>query len=383
MANLPSLYKKTSTGAIQYWTVFVTENPDHSTGFDICTEYGQVGTPNPQKTHDSILEGKNVGKKNETTPEQQAIKEAKSRWEKQKKKGYVESIEAAQADEVDELIEGGVNPMLAQSYSKHAQKIAFPCYIQPKLDGIRCIAVITDGKATLWSRTRKKINSMPHIVSQLEAEFAGYDVVLDGELYNHKFKNNFEEIVSLVRLDEPHPEGKYTDVEYHVYDIAVDKDFNERYDDLCGLFISALNAPHIKPVATMMAANDQEISSLFAEARLQGYEGIMARNGSGKYDNKRSYNLQKVKEFDDAEFEIIGIEEGRGKLMGHVGSFICKTKDGKQFLAKMSGSLDKLKEYFNNESSWKNKQLTVQFQGLTGAEGVPRFPVGLRIREAE
>lgn len=82
------------------------------------------------------------------------------------------------------------------------------------------------------------------------------------------------------------------------------------------------------------------------------------------------------------EFDIIGIEEGRGKLSGHVGAFVCMTDEGQEFKAKMSGSTEKLKEYFENHDLWKKKQLTVQFQDLT-AYGLPRFPVGLRIKEME
>ena len=107
----------------------------------------------------------------------------------------------------------------------------------------------------------------------------------------------------------------------------------------------------------------------------------MLRNIDSLYVNKRSYDLQKVKEFQDEEFEIIGIDEGRGKLTGHVGSFVCRTANGKEFLAKMAGDTDKLKEYFENHALWQGKQLTVKFQGLTGKEQVPRFPVGLRIRD--
>lgn len=93
--------------------------------------------------------------------------------------------------------------------------------------------------------------------------------------------------------------------------------------------------------------------------------------------------MQKVKEFDDAEFEITGIEEGRGKLAGHVGAFVCKTDEGKTFLAKMSGDTGKLADYFTNHSLWAGKRLTVKYQGMTGKEKVPRFPVGIAIRDYE
>src|ERR1035437_5177476 len=104
--NLTTLYKKTSTGAIQYWRIFVYEDSDHSTAYIIETEYGQVGTNSPQTTLDTIYKGKNIGKKNETTPHEQAAHEATSKWENQQKKGYVNSIEMAEADGISSLIDG-------------------------------------------------------------------------------------------------------------------------------------------------------------------------------------------------------------------------------------------------------------------------------------
>ncbi len=377
--KLPTLYKKTSTGAIQYWHISVIENSDHSTGYDIYTRYGQVNGKE-QETFDSILEGKNVGKANETTPKQQAESEAKSQWEKKKKKGYVDSIQAAQAGELDELITGGIEPMLAQSFSKHGHKIKYPCYTQPKLDGIRCVAIVKDGVCTLWSRTRKPITSCPHIIQELEAAFETRDITLDGELYNHEYKSNFEKIVSLVRQEEP-AEGHEL-VQYHVYDLIAGDVFGNRNVRINQIFQN-FEFFSLKQVVTKAVFEEGEVMDFFEEFTALGYEGAMLRNSESSYVNKRSYDLQKVKEFDDAEFQIVGIEEGRGKLTGHVGAFVCKTGDGKTFLAKMSGDTGKLADYFRNHSLWNGKRLTVQYQGLTGKEGVPRFPVGLRIREEE
>src|SRR5271170_2967006 len=106
MKIFSTLYKKTSTGAIQGWTISVDDT-------QIITEYGQVGTENPQTTTDVIREGKNIGKRNETTAAEQALLEAQAKWEKQKKRGYVESMDAAQAGETDALITGGIVPMTA------------------------------------------------------------------------------------------------------------------------------------------------------------------------------------------------------------------------------------------------------------------------------
>jgi len=377
MKTFPTLYKKTSTGAIQEWTISVSIDLSYSTAHSIWTRYGQVDGKE-QQTVDYITEGKNVGKKNETSIEEQAVSEAKSRWEKKKKSGYVESIQAAEKDETDDLIEGGVVPMLAQSFAKHGHKIEFPAYIQPKLDGIRCIAILKDRKCTLWSRSRKQIHSCPHIVAEIERIFIS-DIVLDGELYSHDFKKNFEHIVHLVRQDEP--DEKCTDVEYHIYDTVNQDTFDKRNTHLSKCFTIGkfTRLEYLKLVETVLV-NENEVGYWYDVFKKDGYEGAMLRNVNSLYVNKRSYDLQKMKEFQDEEFDIIGIEEGRGKLAGHVGAFVCRTKNGKTFLAKMSGDTEKLADYFKDHSLWIGKILTVQYQGLTGKEGVPRFPVGIRIR---
>jgi ATP-dependent DNA ligase len=380
--KLPILYKKTSTGAIQFWEIeWVASDFGPLAPGNIHTSYGQLGTENPQITTDVIREGKNYGKKNATTPLKQAKKEAEARWKKQKKKGYVEYLIDAEQGEIDDIIEGGISPMLAQSFHKHASKMRWPGYAQPKLDGIRCIAMIVDGVCTLWTRTRKRINSMPHIVMELEACFGDRDITFDGELYNHKFKSNFEHIVSLVRKNEPADDCM--DVQYHIYDVISDETFDMRWNklkNLLDLYEGGLFS--IKVVQTLRIEEHQAMD-YFHEVRHDGYEGIILRNADGMYVNRRSHDLLKVKEFDDGEFEIIGIEEGRGKLIDHVGAFVCRTGDGKEFLAKMSGSTDKLGDYFRDHTLWKGKQLTVQYCGLTGREGVPRFPVGIAIRDYE
>ena len=383
--NLPILYKKTSTGAIQEWSIGVVEDPDTSTDFEIVTIHGQVGTDKPQVTSDVIREGKNIGKKNETTIEQQAHAEAKARHEKQLKKGYVTSIKAAEAGEVDDLIEGGIVPMLAQSFAKHGHKIKYPCHGQPKLDGIRCIAILKDGQCTLWSRTRKLITGVPHIAREIEKLFHDQDLILDGELYNHSFKHEFEKIVSFVRQEEP-ADGSEV-VQYHIYDLVNNQSFEARHNLLFNLFTKRVYKDDelndtLRFVKTTTIFDEESVEGFFSHNVGKGYEGAMLRNATGLYANKRSYDLQKVKEFDDSEFDIIGVEEGRGKLAGHA-IFVCKTEKGTQFLAKMKGDTARLKEYFDDHSLWKGKKLTVQYQGLTGKENVPRFPVGVAIRDYE
>jgi DNA ligase 1 len=383
-SGFPTLYKKTSTGAIQEWTISVYQESMNGSAATIETSYGQLNSDKIQTTRDTVSTGKNVGKKNETTPFDQACAEAQSKWEKQKKKGYVDSIKAAEASELDDLIEGGIVPMLAHKFSEQGHKIKYPAFVQPKLDGIRCIAILNDGKCTLWSRTRKLITGVPHISAAIEAAIEGHyeeDIVLDGELYNHQYKKDFEKIVSFVRQDTPKPGHEV--VQYHVYDLPSEEVFSKRAAKMRYLKSSWFPNNEIVKVETVQVNDESEATDWFNTWRDQGYEGAMIRNAAGLYVNKRSYDLQKIKEFDDAEFEICGIEEGRGKLQGHVGAFKCKNSVGTEFLAKMSGDTERLRDYFENHKLWKGKKLTVKFQGLTGANGVPRFPVGVAIRDYE
>src|SRR5271170_2412359 len=365
----PILYKKTSTGSIQFWSISVSGN-------EIVTTYGQLDTDSPQVTTDVIKEGKNAGQSNETSAAQQAEREAKAKWTKQLKKGYVKTQAEAEAGTTDAIIEGGILPMLAHKYAEQGHKIQYPCLGQPKLDGIRCIAIKKGDEVTLWSRTRKPIKSVPHIAAAI-AKIPG-DFILDGELYNHEYRQDFDTIIELVRPDEP-VEG-HEKVQYHVYDAVLPVPFRDRGNWLAQTLIPT--DPTVILVETHVVKCAADVDA-FHELMLEhGYEGAMLRNAASPYVHKRSYDLQKVKTMVDAEFPIVDFEEGKGRLSGHVGAFWCVMPDGGRFKAKPKGKTSKLKEYFNDHSLWTGKQLTVQYQNLT-PDGLPRFPVGKSIRDYE
>jgi len=365
---LPTLYSKNEDGSVQQWTISTADNVIHK-------KYGKVGGK-IQATTDVVAEGKNLGKKNATTASQQAALEAQAQWEKKLKKGYTKTQAATKAGKVDACITGGLEPMLAHKFSEHSAKITYPAYVQPKLDGIRCIAMLQAGVCTLWTRTRKQITSLPHIVAELERQWAGReDINFDGELYNHSYKDKFEEIVSLVRPTEPKAGNEV--VQYHIYDVAVGfYGFKQRME----------LRDRLKPNKTLVLVatilmDEEGVTEYFAKCRKAGYEGAMIRNAAPLYENKRSYNLQKIKEFDDAEFDVIGVEAGRGK-MAECAIFRCVTKNGAEFSCKMEGELDKLKPYLKAPKTVIGKLLTVRYQGLTNGN-VPRFPIGVTLRNYE
>lgn len=366
--SFPMLFRKTATGAADKWEIRVS-------GRTITTRWGQIGGA-LQTTTEVIAEGKGLGRVDETTPEEQAVLEAKSRWEMKQKKDYTLSLADARAGKASVMVEGGILPMLAHRFVERGEKLAYPCFAQPKLDGHRCIAMVDKkGHCTLWSRTRKPINSMPHIVAAIES-LGVRDTVLDGELYTHAYRAKFETLTSFIRQDNPSEGGEV--VQYHVYDAVRPEDFAERTKWLSGLLGRRRSAPLVL-VETVAITNEDKLMAAFKKFERQGFEGAIARNAAGPYVHKRSYDLLKIKQFNDAEFRITGVEEGRGKLAGH-GMFVCVTADGAEFRAKMKGELAELRKFLEHPERYVGRMLTVQYHGLTAKSNVPRFPVALRVR---
>jgi DNA ligase-1 len=375
---LPKLFKKTTTGAIQEWQIRVEELDGIAT---IISNYGQVGGK-IQESKEQVLVVKNIGKLNETTPLKQAEEQAFSDWKGKLKKGYVENPNDAQEGKTDAIIEGGVFPMLAHKFSEQGHKIKYPALAQPKLDGHRCTSQYLDGITTLWSRTRKPITSVPHIIKALNDLGLGHRY--DGELYNHEYHAKFEELSSLIRQEVPQPGCEL--IQYHVYDFPdPDRTNKERYEILEMLRASTKDTP-IHIVETLVVNDEDELMVAFEHFLALGYEGCMVRNMDGKYENKRSYNLQKIKEFDDSEFKIIGVKIGTKGSMAGRAVFTCEnlknveSGQAETFDVKMKGSMDDLKTYAEHPELVIGRILTVKYQGFT-KYGQPRFPVGLRFRE--
>lgn len=371
MKTLPTLYKKTSTGATQMWSIGVDSN-------NIIVNFGQVDGK-IQRTEEVIKEGKNVGRSNETTPAEQALAEATAKWEGKIKKGYVEDVSRAEAGEKD--IDGGYDCMLAHKFADQGHKIKYPAYTQPKLNGHRCLATIENGVAKLWSRTRKPITSCPHIILELQALYPTGSHQVDGELYNHAYKDNFEELASLIRQEVP--AKNCTEVQYHVYDKPDNVSaFVARFEKLNN-DISSQPLKYILLTETVLVKDGEEMLAKFDEYLKQGYEGSMARNFGSAYKGGRSYDLQKVKEFQDAEFKIVGIKEGRGSYAG-CAIFVCHSptapKGEDTFDVKMRGPKERLEQFFDDHSLWQGKDLVVKYQYIS-KYGIPIFPVGERFKD--
>jgi len=287
--------------------------------------------------------------------------------------------------------------MLAQSHDKHSHKIAYPAYIQPKLDGIRCFIHVDGENVKLVSRTGKEFTSLGHIadaiselVSVMGKDTSGFSpsarsFILDGELYNHQFKEDFQGLVSAIKRDKP-SENTHL-VQFHCYDyVAEDRDFEDRIHELYHMDQWWQEGDCIHIVPTFPVDNLDEVveqNSLWLE---DGYEGSMIRNAKGGYQpNRRSPDLQKYKSFLDAEFEIVGAYENKGKMEGQC-TFTCVTEDGTEFGVKPMGDESQREQYWIDFQAGKltGKMLTVKFFEWTTSENpVPRFPVGVCVRDYE
>ena len=299
--KLPVLYKRSVNGKISQWQIEVENNrfrtiSGYTDGLQVTSEWTEC-LP------------KNVGKKNATTPEQQAEAEAQAMFDKRIELGSFINIE-----DIDKPIY--FKPMLAHDFNDYKDKIKYPIYSQPKLDGVRCI-VRADG---MWSRNGKPIISAPHIFDALKPLFeADSDLILDGELYADKSTTDFNTIISCVRKTKPTAADLKTSaecIEYHIYDVpSVNDVFSKRERYL----FDVLELPKCcVKVSSIICHSERIVMDRYKAYMSHGYEGQILRTDS-LYENKRSKSLLKHKSFVDGEFTILGVEEGKGNLSSKVG----------------------------------------------------------------
>jgi ATP-dependent DNA ligase len=359
----PILYKRSVNGKISQYQIEVENNrfrtiSGYTDGIKTISEWTQC-------------EGKNIGKKNETTPNQQAEAEAKAMWDKKIELGSFMDI-----NNIDKSVY--FKPMLAHDFNDHKNKIKYPVYSQPKLDGIRCI-VRADG---MWSRNGKKIISAPHVFNALSPLFdINPDLIFDGELYADKFANDFNTICSLVKKTKPTSDDlskSAESIQYHVYDLpSYNASFTYRYKHLNKLITNY--HPSIVLVKTDQIDNINDLLAYYEDYIMEGYEGQMIRLDS-EYESKRSKSLLKHKSFIDEEYTILAVIEGIGNKTGMVGSFLFMNKDGKTFNSSPKFNWDECKQMWNERETLIGKQATVKYFNLTpGDSPVPRFPYVIKI----
>jgi DNA ligase-1 len=278
---------------------------------------------------------------------------------------------------------------------------------------------MVDGDIRMFSRKHKEFVACPHIAKNefVKTFFEMYpDAILDGELYNHELKDDFNKIVSLVKKTKPKAEDLEESaklVQYHCFDSYypgdADLPYIHRKGRLLYLWINYTTLPwedkqplsydNFRVVGTIPmkwqggvsvgvsyihTENDVEKEiELFTS---QGYEGIMLKKDV-PYFFGRSFDMLKYKKFFDKEFKIVDFEEGNGNLVGIAAAVICETEDGQTFKAGVMGTQDYARDLFTNKDLYKGKMATIVYQALTpmkdGKGGVPRFGKMREIRNYE
>ena len=277
-------------------------------------------------------------------------------------------------------------PMLAHVYTDQTQiDWSKPVYMQPKLDGVRCIFT----KDGAFSRTGKRFMNVKHIEAELQELFKDKSwLVLDGELYNHRLKDNFEKIISLVRKQKPTDEDRSKArrlIQYYVYDYknlqgksGEGLPYRNRQD---ALTCSDMYCPSIRYTDTKRVTTPAMIKVLHDKWLDMGYEGSIIRL-NGPYENKRSKNLLKVKDFSDSEAKIIDFVEGKGKRRGTIGKFIAVDSQGMQFGMPVMDKFKYLQDNFKEMQTWIGKIATFTYFERT-KRGSYRHPLFKALRNYE
>jgi DNA ligase-1 len=257
-----------------------------------------------------------------------------------------------------------IQPMLAYKVDKKPVDWSEKVFIQPKLDGVRCIFT----KDGAYSRTGKEFKNVAHLKYDLTDFFRkNPNTVLDGELYNHALKDDFEKIISLVRKQKPTEQDARDAenlVQYHVYDtIAEGVNYEDRFNWLTRYLPIAKTMTLIKNTVVESQGEAQMLHNVHLA---QGYEGSILRLNK-PYEQKRSYNLQKFKDFSDTEATIVGYEAGKGKFTGLIGKFFMQDDDGNEFgcpigkgynFADRKVILDNIHEYIGQRATFTYFQRT-------------------------
>ena len=361
--KLDTIYKATKSGKVQEWTIEIEGNKyrtitGQQDGKKITNEW-------------TIVYGKNIGRSNETTDEEQALKDAIAKRTKRLESGYFEDITKIHQKQYFE-------PMTACKWEDSKNKIQYPIFSQPKLDGIRCIL----SKEGMFSRNGKPIVSAPHIFESMKHLFDETpNLMFDGELYADKFANDFNKIVSMVRKTKPTQsdlDACKNVIKYHIYDLPSHSGtFSERMNELKNIELPSACVL----VDTDIVDSEDSVMDFYSNYVDSGYEGQMLRTNS-LYESKRSKSLLKHKSFVDEEYTILDICEGEGNRTGTCGYMVFQTKEGKQFKSNVKGTFEYTKEILENKDSLIGKEATVKYFNLT-PDGIPRFPFVIKINRNE
>ena len=405
---MTTLYKRDKNGKVRVWSI------DYD-NLSYWTESGQKNGKST-KTAPTFVTQKNVGRANETSIEQQVINEVNSKIQYQLEHGYSKEIPSEEKQ---------FAVSLASKYEdrKEKNKLDFPYICEAKLDGIRCFFKKENDEIKMYSRQNKEFLSCPHLIDCefIREFFDEYpNAILDGELYNHQLKENFNKIVSLVKKTKPKKqdiEESAELVQYHCFDVYFPDEADLSYvdrksilgeflvqkglvniDEITNTFVEIVSGPvHFVNLTRLMTdkgagfwfpeVNDEEMCEKTLDFFVEnGYEGMMLKKDV-PYFFGRSFDMLKYKRFYDKEYKIIDFEEGKGNLAGIAASVICVDENENIFKAGVTGTQEYAKSLFENRTEYIGKLATIKFQELTpikdGKGGVPRFGKMMSIRDYE
>lgn len=367
----------------QFWKGEAVQLADgnyaHRTDSWMLKSNGEEGKHRVSKP--TVTETKNEGKANERTPKEQAISEIESKKDKKLDKRYWPVGEP----KPDFL----VMPMSAKKYGvieggefnskRGPDKVDFPAYVQPKLDGIR---LLFDGEKG-WSRKLKVFGQHCWDWILPEGTTLRSGVHLDGELMLPPDEFSFQETVSAVRTEESNELSQH--LEFHLFDVYLENNPSMSFSGRLNMMESLVEdySERVKIVPTQKVNDHEAVLDAHSKFVAKGHEGSIVRTGSGTYKDAttRSGDLLKLKGFTDEEFEITGVREGKGKFEG-MAIFFCETDEGQSFEVTPKGTEEDRRRMFDERDQIVGKDLTVRFQNYSD-DGIPRFPVGLAIRDYE
>ena len=353
MSTFPLLYKRTKTGAIQTYQVSTSDNI-------ITVTQGQLG--GKLQSYTTTCSPKNVGKSNETSPSQQADLEAASKHQSKLDAGYT-------TDPSGEILIQ--LPMKVKVYQDQLKNVQFPCYVQPKLNGVNATYTLTNDQLILTSRGGEVYPPIPHLESNVRWLLKHHNTDrIAGELYMHGY--HLQDITSFVRA--PKPESK--DLQFHIFDFP---NVNLPYAQRRALMDSYKfpGSRDFYMIPATLCATHSDIDNQFDKWTAMGYEGVVIYNPNGMYQyNTRSSDVFKYKKAQDAEFRITNYSIDKS---GHP-ILECTTPEGRPFNVKPKGTSAERLAVLSNINDYIGQWYTVEFETYS-KDLIPLKPCGVGLRK--
>lgn len=372
--KLKTLYRKTQRGSVSFKELYTRKMPGKNV-YVKYTKTGILGSSKFKVSNITVDKGKNIGKKNETTVQQQAEKELLSTWNSSFSEGYKDDLAYVQSTVYNTFKDKSVMPMLLNPHKESKEGFS-EGYAQRKYDGVRCIAEKHNGVIRLKSREGKVFN-LPRILESVTTIMEEQlDQTLDGELYIHGVE--LHDIISLVKNNDPNMK-----LEYHIYDVAIKNlQFNQRRNLLLALDVSSLSNIYVD--TGVPVKNEEELKAFHKESLDKGFEGTIVCDPDAEYDfGFRTNSKGKKKPRVTSEFECIDQYYNKGKYSKQT-TLICRNKKGETFHVKLKGTDQQREEWAATfEEKVKGKMITVEYRKLTKKKKVPMEGVGVAIRDYE